>query len=114
MIVETRLRRPIISAKTQNDPDLIGQNAVKATRQPDDKDAEHDDRDSGACSKAAWQHAPEAVLAAPQKFLEVGRLRTPPARARPAAAAAVTTPGAATARTAAPWATALTFPEHRP
>ena len=114
VIVETWLSRPIIGAKPQNDPDLIGQYAVEAARQPDDEDAEHDDGDAAACSKAARQHAPKAVLAAPQQLLEVGSLRAPPARARPTAAAAVAAPGAAAARTAAPWATALTFPQHRP
>ena len=60
----------------------------------------------GACSETARKHAPEAVLAAPQQLLEIRRLRTASARARPAAAAAVAAPGAAAARTAAPWTTA--------
>src|ERR1700730_5241057 len=116
VIVETRLCRPIVRAEPQNDADLIGQNTIEAARQPDDEDAEHDDGDAGACSKAAWQHAPEAVLATPQQLLETGRLRPPPARSRSPAAAAVAAPGSAAARTVAPWATAtaLTFPEHRP
>ncbi len=116
VIVETWLGRPIIGAKPQNHPDLIGQNAIETARQPDDDNAEHDDGDAGPCSKAARQYAPKAVLAAPQQLLEVGRLRASSARARSAAAAAVAAPWATAAWTAAPraTATALTFPQHRP
>ena len=44
-------------------------------------DRDHDDRDAGAGAEPARQDAPEAVLAAPQQLLEIGRLR--PARAGP-------------------------------
>ena len=37
VIVETGLRRPVIGAKPQDDPDLVGQNAIEAARQPDDE-----------------------------------------------------------------------------
>src|SRR5712671_590640 len=114
MVIEAGLGRPVVGAKAQHDPDFVGQHAVDPARQPYDEDRDRDDGDPGPGTKAARQHAPEPVLTAPQKLLEVGGLRAAPATARPPATAAIAAPRAAAARTAAPRATALTLPEHRP
>src|SRR5260370_36062164 len=69
--------------------------------------------DPGPGPKAARQPAPEPVLPAARRLFEVGgwwTWRTP----RPPATAAIAAPRTAAARTAAPRATTLTLPQHRP
>src|SRR5690606_25471864 len=82
---------------------------VDAAEHPQDHGDDADQHQAAAAAEAAGQYPPEAVLAAPQNLLEVGRaLAAAPATrpaasprttaASPAAAATPATPGAAATR----------------
>ena len=85
MVVEAGLRRAVVCAEAQHDALLVGQDPVEAARQPQHDNDGNDEPDPGRAAEPARQEAPEAVLAAPQNFFEIGRLRS--ARAAGAAAA---------------------------
>src|SRR6516165_6585390 len=115
MVVEARLGRPVIGAKAQHNPDLVGRHRIEPVQQPKDDDGDYGERNPGSGVEIPRQYPPEPILAAAQQLLEIGWLRAAAARAWPTSIAAVAaTPRAAAARTGAPWATALTLPEHRP
>src|SRR5439155_5940672 len=89
-------------------------NGIDAARHPEADDGGRADGNPAPVAEAArWQHPPEPILPAAQQLFEIGRLRPAPARAA-AIAAVAAAPRSAAARTGAPWATALTLPEHRP
>ena len=112
VIVETWLGRPIIGAKPQNDPDLIGQNAVEPARQPMTTmpsttmampvPVPKPPGDSG-------ESGPGRALGG----LEVGEVSDP---AREGSGSTATGVAAQVRRraAAAPWATALTFQDIDP
>jgi len=107
---------PVIRAETQHDPDLVGVYAVDAARHPKGDDGKQGNGNPAATAEAPLrQHAPKPILAAAQQLLEIRRLWAAAAWAWSTAIAAIAAaPRAAAARTGAPWATALTLPEHRP
>ena len=90
--------------------DLVGIYGIDAARHPPADNDQRADADPPPRAEAAGrQHPPEAVLAAPQQFFEIGRLRPAPAWARSSAiAAAAVAPRSTAARAGAPRATALT------
>ena len=126
VIIEAGLGHAVVGAEAQHDTDLVGQHPVDAARQPQNNNRRDDDGEAGPHAGAPREGAPEPVLAAPQQFLEIRRLRS--ARAsrtgRPLAVAAA---APAAPRTAAPAMTAaarsgaprtagtaaLTLPDHR-
>ena len=79
VVVEAGLGRPVVGAEAQHDPDLVGQHAVEAARQPDaDDDERRTMRDPGAgCqSRPAAARAgsdPGRGAAAPRSRAAVGR-----------------------------------------
>ena len=83
VVVEARLRRPVVGAEAQHDADLVGLHAVEAADQPDDDDCGDDDGDTGAGAEIARQQPAKPVLPAAQQLLEIGRLRAAAARWRP-------------------------------
>src|SRR5205807_2142824 len=85
-------------AEAQHHADLVRQYPIEAAHHPQHDDRDQHDRDAGAGTEAAGEDAPEAVLAAPQHLLEIGRHRA--SRAAPAAIAPSAAPG--TAATACP------------
>src|SRR5215831_4997235 len=115
MVIEARLGRPIVSAKAQYYPDLIGIDGIDSARYPSADDDEGAERDPAPVAKTTRrQHTSETILATAQQLFEIGWLRATATWARPAAVTAISAaPGTAAARAAAPWATALTQPEHR-
>src|SRR6185312_8908370 len=118
MIIEPGLGRAIVGAEAEHDADLVGQYPVEPADQPQHDDRDDRDRHTGAGTEPAREHAPEAVLAAPQKLFEIGRggsgaARTAGAAAITAAASAAPRSPAAAAGSGSPRTAALTLPDHR-
>ncbi len=108
MIIEPGLGGAVVGAEAQHDPDLVGLDPVEAAGQPDHQDRDQDDGDPGAGAEPAGQDAAEAVLAAPQQFLEIGGIGAAAWAGPTAAVAGATAPRAAAAGAATPRAAALT------
>ena len=96
--------RAVLPYQEDDGLELVRLDAVDARREPQADKNDRDDDEAESAEPSARQHAAQAILAAPQDFLEIGRIRT---RRRLLSGA----PGAlAPAR--APWAAALRIPWH--
>ncbi len=75
VIVQSRFHLAHGGAEAQHHAELVGLDAEEAGKQPDGDRGQHDEGKPLAAEAAARQHRAQLVLAAAQKFLEIGRRR---------------------------------------
>ena len=76
MIVQTGLNRAHVLAEAQHHAEFFGLHAEEAGQSPDRQCGDEDQRDAHAAEVSSGQHRLQFVLAAAQKILEIGRLRS--------------------------------------
>ena len=76
MVIQPRLHLAHVFAEAQNDADFLAVDTEEPGEQPDRDRGKHDQPEPLAAEGAAGQHRAQPVLAAAQKFLEIGRRRT--------------------------------------
>jgi len=73
MIIQARLNFAYLLPETKHNTQLVRLDPEEARKSPKCENTEGDESEAAPAQVAAWQHAPQSVLATAQDFLEIGR-----------------------------------------